>query len=78
MTGLSNVSERNQPGEHRDKHLIAPLIPISLTIMEQLAAPELAKAAKPMQGPDFGSDWSNTPFLRSMSVPGLNSEVAAF
>jgi hypothetical protein len=23
--------------------------------MEQLAAPELAKAAKPMQDPDFGS-----------------------
>jgi hypothetical protein len=38
------------------------LIPISLTMMEQLAAPELARAAKPVQGPDFGSDWSNTPF----------------
>jgi hypothetical protein len=31
-------------------------------MMKQLAAPELAKAAKPMQGPDFGSDSSNTPF----------------
>jgi hypothetical protein len=48
---LSNVSEGNQPAplmqiwlarndcEQRDKHLAAHLIPISLTIVEQQAAP---------------------------------------
>jgi hypothetical protein len=48
--------------EQQDKHLKAHLIPISLTMVEQQAASELAKAAKPLQGTDFGSDWSNAPF----------------
>jgi transcriptional regulator GlxA family with amidase domain len=38
-------------------------------MMEQLAAPELARAAKPVQGPDFGRRLVEYSILRSMSVP---------
>jgi len=46
--------------EYGDKHLAAHLIPISLTLMQQYAGSQSAKAAKSVQGPDFGSNWSNT------------------
>ena len=39
-------------------------------MVEQQAASELAKAAKPMQGPDGGSDWSNAPFTARCPLMG--------
>jgi hypothetical protein len=48
MTGTSHASERKsvsamaQNGcEHRYKHLIAPLIPITLIMLEEQATPEI-------------------------------------
>jgi hypothetical protein len=42
--------------EHRDKHLMAHLIPISLIMTERQAAAWPAMPAKAMKAGDFGSE----------------------
>jgi hypothetical protein len=71
MMGVSNAREKTagaiaQNGcEHRDKHLIAHMIPINLTTVEEKAALPAISPAKSMQDTDFANDWSNMLFRLS-------------